>query len=116
MGNRSTGSAILGTLLAVGVGFAAGILLAPASGKETRKNIGDKADDWKKDLEDATNKTLASLKETKESVEKYASKEYDRLKKVATDMAHKYNGKVDEYADETKDSIDEYSHEVKVNA
>lgn len=116
MSNQSTGRIILGTLLAAGVGFAAGILLAPASGKETRKNIGDKADDWKEDLEKATEKTLVSLKETKDSLEKTASREYDRLKKVAGDLASKYNGKVDEVASESKNSIDEYSDEVKVNA
>lgn len=68
--SKQPGNVILGTLVGAAVGFAAGILLAPATGKETRDMLGDKANDAKGAINDVTNKALASLKEVKESVER----------------------------------------------
>jgi len=65
---------ILGTLVGTAVGFAAGILFAPASGKQTREALGEKANDVKDSINDAANKTIASLKEVKESAERAVSK------------------------------------------
>lgn len=39
--NKSTKRFAIGTLIAVGVGYLAGILTAPKAGKETRKDIKD---------------------------------------------------------------------------
>lgn len=69
MSNKS-GNVILGTLVGAAVGFAAGILLAPASGKETRDMLGEKADEAKNAINDAASKTIASLKEVKDSAER----------------------------------------------
>ena len=69
MSNQS-GNVILGTLIGAAVGFAAGILLAPASGKETRETLGEKANEAKDAINDVAHKAMASLKEVKESAEK----------------------------------------------
>ncbi len=69
MSNQS-GNVILGTLIGAAVGFAAGILLAPQTGKETRDMLGEKASDAKDAINDVAHKAMASLKEVKESVEK----------------------------------------------
>lgn len=69
MSNQS-GNVILGTLIGAAIGFAAGILLAPQTGKETRDMLGEKASDAKDAINDVTAKAMASLKEVKESVEK----------------------------------------------
>lgn len=69
MSNQS-GNVILGTLVGAAVGFAAGILLAPAKGSETRVLLNDKAGDFGKTISDATDSAIASLKEVKESAER----------------------------------------------
>ena len=69
MSNQS-GNVILGTLIGAAVGFAAGILLAPQTGKETRDMLGDKATDAKDAINDVAHKAMASLKEVKDSVER----------------------------------------------
>ena len=65
-----SGNVILGTLIGAALGFAAGVLLAPASGKETREALGDKANEAKDAINDVAHKAMASLKEVKESAEK----------------------------------------------
>lgn len=68
--SKQSGNVILGTLVGAAMGFAAGILLAPAKGSETRDILGDKATDLKGTLNEATDKAMASLKELKESAER----------------------------------------------
>ncbi len=89
MSNQS-GNVILGTLIGAAVGFAAGILLAPQTGKETRDQLGEKANDAKDAINDVAGKAMASLKEVKESVErslrgdaKLAANEAEKLKNDA---------------------------------
>lgn len=94
--STKSGNIILGTLIGTAVGFAAGILLAPASGKETREQIGDKASDAKDAINDLATKAMASLKEVRESVEqslkndsKLAIKEASKLKEEAKNQINK---------------------------
>lgn len=87
MSNQS-GNVILGTLLGAAIGFAAGVLLAPASGKETRDILADKADDFKETLSDATAKTLASLKEVKETAERALKHESKNVESAARAKAN----------------------------
>ncbi len=68
--SKQAGNVILGTLIGVAAGLAAGVLLAPASGKDTRNMLGEKANEAKDAINDAANKTIASLKEVKESAER----------------------------------------------
>lgn len=70
MSDSNSNSVVLGTLIGAAVGFAAGILLAPASGKETRESLGEKANEFKDSINDATEKAVASIKEVKESAER----------------------------------------------
>lgn len=50
-GNQSaTGKIIASFLIGASLGIAAGILLAPAAGKDTLKQIGDKGGDWRNQL------------------------------------------------------------------
>lgn len=52
MGKKQTGrNFAIGTLFAAGLGYLAGILTAPKSGRETRKEIHDKAAQTKSDAE-----------------------------------------------------------------
>lgn len=65
----SSSNVVLGTLIGTAIGFGAGLLLAPASGKETRHLLGDKANEAKDAINDAAEKTVASLKEVRQSAE-----------------------------------------------
>lgn len=51
--NEHTGRKLaIGALLAAAAGYVAGILTAPKSGKETRKDLADKAEDLKETAEE----------------------------------------------------------------
>lgn len=80
MSDNQSGNVILGTLLGAAVGLAAGILLAPASGKETRETLSEKANELKGGIGDATEKALASIKEMKESAEKSIKNASEKVK------------------------------------
>lgn len=86
--SNNSGSVILGTLIGAAVGFAAGILLAPASGKETRENLSEKANDMSRKISDATDQALDSIKELKESAEKSLRKEVEAKKAWALLMLY----------------------------
>jgi gas vesicle protein len=62
---NDTGKIVLAAAAGIAVGALAGILLAPASGKETREKLMGKASDIKDKAEDA-------VKGAKESVKKAA--------------------------------------------
>lgn len=80
--NNQTGTIILGTLVGAAVGFAAGIILAPAKGSETRELIGDKATDWKKSINDVAAQAIDSLKEVRETAERAIKNETKKVQKV----------------------------------
>lgn len=94
MSNQS-GNVILGTLIGAAVGFAAGILLAPASGKETRETLGDKANEAKDAINDAAHKAMASLKEVKESAERTLRSEASALGKEASKLKNEVKSKIE---------------------
>jgi gas vesicle protein len=62
MSNQS-GNVILGTLVGAAVGFAAGILLAPAKGSETREQLAERGEDLKNSINYAEDRAVASLKD-----------------------------------------------------
>jgi gas vesicle protein len=64
-----SGNVILGTLIGAALGFAAGVLFAPAKGEETREALKEKATDAKKTVDELATSTLDSLKKIKENVE-----------------------------------------------
>ena len=92
MSNQS-GNVILGTLIGAAVGFAAGILLAPASGKETRENLGEKANEAKDAINDVAHKAMASLKEVKESAERTLKGEAALVEKEVTKLKNEVKSK-----------------------
>jgi len=81
--SNNAGNVVLGTLLGAAVGFAAGILLAPASGKETRENLNEKATELKGSLSEATDKALSSINEVKETAQRTLREEADKVKEEA---------------------------------
>lgn len=82
MSNQS-GNVILGTLIGAAMGFAAGILLAPAKGSETREQLTEKGEDLKKSINDAADRAVASLKDLRESAERTVKKKSDELRTKA---------------------------------
>ena len=73
----------------VALGAAAGILLAPNSGRKTRTKILDESNKFRKQLIDAIEEAFSSMKDN-------------------------YNKKVDDYATNGKRSIDVIREKVKV--
>lgn len=63
MAKNNTGKFALGAVVAGVAGYVAGILTAPKSGKETRADIAQKADDVKSDAEAQLQRAEAELKE-----------------------------------------------------
>lgn len=86
--SSQSGNVILGTLLGAAVGFAAGILLAPAKGTDTREMLLEKGEDWKKSLEDATDRTVSSLKDLRETAERKFRKGSEDLTATAKSKAN----------------------------
>lgn len=78
-----------GLLLGVAIGAAAGVLVAPASGRKTIKTIGKKSRGYKKQIKDAVTSYLDDLKDN-------------------------YNRKVDTYAKNGRSSIDSLKETVKI--
>lgn len=53
----STGTKVLiGALVGAAAGIVTGVLIAPASGKETRENISEKTDELLEQIKDLVNK------------------------------------------------------------
>ncbi len=69
---NTTGKLFLATSLGTIAGAAAGVLLAPKSGKETREDIADKVTELKDQLEDLSEKSKQVAEDLKESVQEHA--------------------------------------------
>ena len=81
----SKGKVFLGTVVAAVAGFAAGILTAPKSGKETRKDIKDEA----------------------EKVKGVVIHETEKVKTTATRKANEVKAKAEEVASEVTSKAEE---------
>lgn len=57
---------LIGCVSGVVAGAVVGLLLAPQSGKETRQQIADSAEDWKKKIKKFKNKSLSELDQLQE--------------------------------------------------
>lgn len=82
---------LLAVLGAAAAGFAAGILTAPKSGKETREDLKRKADEYKGEAEKRTEQAKAAAKESVDSIKSGAKK----VGNVASDVAKDVKGKVE---------------------
>lgn len=77
----------LGTLIGTAVGATLGILFAPKSGKETRKDIVDRAQEEYNKAEDMVNETVDTVKQkTDDAVESVK----DKYEEVADNVKDKY--------------------------
>lgn len=84
-------SKALNTLIAAAAGFAAGILLAPKSGEETRKEIRAKALETKSQLNDKADDAVEVLKEGAAKAEVEARGMAKSVKKSAGTVAAEAN-------------------------
>jgi len=66
---------------AIGAGVVTGLMLAPKSGKESRKDIKDKLDETKETLEEKTQQVKDELKEKSSEVKKDIKSKVADLKK-----------------------------------
>jgi gas vesicle protein len=88
-------------LLAAAIGFIAGILLAPKSGKETREEIGERVDNVKGALRDGTKTVQAGV---------------HTVSKEVNGMAKSIRGNVSDLADETKERSSRVAEQAKSTA
>ena len=82
---------VLTVLGAAVAGFAAGVLTAPKSGKETRKDLKKKANELKKDADKCAAKAKTVAKDTAASLKSGAQK----VGKATTEAAHDVKGDVE---------------------
>jgi len=81
----------VGTLVAAAAGYVAGILTAPKSGKETRKDIKDK-----------TAKSVAELEKQLKKLHTELTKVLDQAKEQAKELKGKAREEMDSAMDKTK--------------
>lgn len=74
----SSGKVVLGLLAGIAAGAVAGLLFAPAKGKDTRKKITKKGKNYEKKLKKKFSKNIDM-----------ASKKFDKIKTEVTDFAQK---------------------------
>jgi len=79
----------LGALIAAATGFAAGLLTAPKSGKETRN-----------DIKDAANKTKDTVVDEAEKAKDAAAKKAQEVKHKAEDAAADVKAKAEDLVDD----------------
>ena len=106
-------SKAINTIFAAAAGFAAGILLAPKSGKETREDIKVKAMDTKDYLGEKTDKTMEVVKDSAAKAQVEARGMAESVKKSAGTIAaeanflsHEAKERANNVADKTKQSAD----------
>lgn len=95
--DQHTGRKIaVGALIAGAVGYVTGILTAPKSGKETREDIADKAEDIKEDaaeqlqdLRDQLDELISSAREKTISLSAQARTEFNEAVLAAKDAKNK---------------------------
>ena len=74
---------VLAVIGAAAAGFAAGILTAPKSGKETRKDLKKKAGKLKSDVEKVASKAAAAAKDSVDSLKTGSQKVGDVVTETA---------------------------------
>lgn len=104
-------SKLLNAVVAAAAGFAAGVLLAPKSGKETREEIRARAKDTKKQLDTKADEAVDVLKEGAAKAEVEARGMAESVKKSASTVAaeanylgHEAKERVSRVAEKTKQS------------
>jgi len=104
---------LLGLILGAATGAVAGLLLAPASGKETRENLSDKAGELKSDLdkkfnelskkiEDLDKESLNDFKEKFGDVKASVKEKFDKVSAKVKDLEKELSEKIESIKKETK--------------
>jgi gas vesicle protein len=88
---KKTMSKLLNTIIAAAAGFAAGILLAPKSGKETREELRAKALETKERVDEKAEEAAEMLKEGAAKAEVEARGMAESVKKSAGTVAAEAN-------------------------
>ena len=122
-------SKTLKVIAATAIGFAAGILLAPKSGKETRKDIKDKAVDAKVYADEKAQQVKAAAKDGVETLKHGADKlgheagmfadsartSAGKVGKEASKLADEAKTRAGHVADETKRTANRVAGDIKNN-
>lgn len=66
---------------AIGAGVLAGLMLAPKSGKETRKDIKNKLDETKDNIEKKSSEVRTDIKEKKDELKQKVENKVEELKR-----------------------------------
>lgn len=80
---------VLGALIAGAVGYVAGVLTAPKSGKDTRKDIANKAGEIKSDTEAAIKKLQNEIDEQLASIKAQSAKLGEKAKQELNEATEK---------------------------
>lgn len=78
--DKSTGKAIVGFIFGAAVGMAAGLLFAPRSGAETRKNLEKKAREYS---DEVAHKVGRKIDDLKGQMDEFANETKAKIKKAA---------------------------------
>ena len=104
---------LLGLIVGATAGAVAGLLLAPASGKETRETISEKANELKGDLDkkfndlsqkikDLDGDSLAEFKEKFNEVKASVKERYDKVAEKVKDLETDLSAKIETLKKEGK--------------
>jgi gas vesicle protein len=92
--SNDTQKSIVSFIIGAAAGVAAGLLLAPYSGQDTRKRLSDKATDIK-------NKVGSQLGDTLDKVSNYADTTLNNLSGKAKDVAEQVTDKINNVTSNT---------------
>lgn len=87
MSRKNNSGLLVGAILGTAAGLVAGILLAPDEGKETRKKIKRKANDFKDKATDGYHKASDAVKENYHHLADKAKSYYENYKNKAQNIA-----------------------------
>lgn len=94
--NNSIANLLVGAATGLFLGFAAGVLLAPSSGKETRRKLRKQADQAKKQLQEFSEDIKDSLEGSYTQVVGEIKKLTERTEKAVENAAQKASDKIKE--------------------
>ncbi|CCH53346.1 hypothetical protein BN8_02436 [Fibrisoma limi BUZ 3] len=98
---------VLGLLTGAVLGVTAGVLLAPRSGKDTRKKIAGAFDDQVNNLDEYWDTTKSQVKQTVNDVKKSVGRATDKVEDGLSDFADKARGTADRFQDKADELADD---------
>ncbi len=107
---RNDGKFGMGLILGILAGVAAGFLLAPQTGEETRKKIMDSAEDFKDQMNQLSDKIRNETNEWVEKGKLFIDRKQGEVKEYADkikDRASEWKEKADYHADSIKENLEE---------